>query len=211
VSTIPPAPRTREQQFTFLRDAHNGPEVWERACLSLARQAPGLPGGIPSAHAAALLTPTAHRIHDVSRIRRGMVIYFANFHDDNPEDHVVTAAGWHQGQVTDSLADVLAWSNDIVRTGGVDLVRASRFPDDWNAPFWFAAISLNGFMLPGYKDPRATPDSPPPTIGHNLDDAIDAVRRAIRAQRAAGHPRRADALARDLAELKQTRAKYPRP
>jgi hypothetical protein len=124
------------------------------------------------------------------------------------EDHRSAETGRY---VTDAEAeahpDTTVTEHDQVHP----LVRASRFPDDWNAPFWFAAISLNGFMLPGYKDPRATPDSPPPTIGHNLDDAIDAVRRAIRAQRAAGHPRRADALARDLAELKQTRAKYPRP
>jgi hypothetical protein len=204
--TYPPAPHTRPEQFAFLRDAHAGPLVWHRECLSLARQAPGLPGGIPSAHAAAVMTPAAHRIHDAAKITRGMFVYFANFHDDNPDDHVVTAAGWDSGHVTGQLHDLLTWSNDIVRTGGVDLVRADRFPDDWAAPFWFASISHAGFMLPGFTDPRGGAEPDPE---HSLDVAISALRKSLRWHRAHHHPRRVAAISRDLAELKQTRRDHP--
>jgi hypothetical protein len=210
VRLLPAAPRTRAEQFQFLRDAHDGPLEWHALCLSLARQAPGLPGGIPSAHAAALMTPQAHRVHDVSKLRRGMVIYYADFNDDNPFDHVDTMAGWHTPSPTHDLHDTATWTNDIVRDGGVDLVRGDLVPQEWGDPFWFGAISLSGFMLPGYEDPRA-PQPTPLTIGQNLDDAIMAVRRGIRFHRREEHPKRVAALVKDLTELQETRKQFPRP
>jgi hypothetical protein len=139
-----------------------------------------------------------------------MAVYYADFNDDNPFDHVDTMAGWHTKQPTGNLHDTATWSNDIVRDGGVDLVRGDLVPAEWGDPFWFGAVSLNGFMLPGYEDPRA-PAPTPATIGHNLDDAIMAIRRGIRAHRAAGHPRRVAALLKDLAALQETRSHFPRP
>lgn len=211
--TLAVAPKTRDEQFAFLRDAHDGPLIWRRLCLALAHDAPGIPALAPSAHAAAVATPTEHRVTRVRDLRRGMLVYWANFHDDNPADHVTTMVGWRTPEPTDNVEDTLHWTNDMVRTGGVDLVRGSAFPDHWRAPFWMGATVVNGFYLPGYepKAPTPPPAHQPAHIGEQLDIAISAVRRSLRYHRAHEHPNRVAALARDLQELKQTRAKFPRP
>lgn len=226
-----PAPHTRREQFQFLRDAHHGPLVWKGLCLSLARQAPGLPAVYPSALAAAHATPEADRVYRVRDLRRGMVAYFDNPTDSNPYAHIVTVAGWEgcplcfNGKAADDLehedphhtgqlADLLVWTNDAARTGGVDLVHASFFPGTslgWGDPFLFGATSLNGYTLPGY----GTPTQKPATLGEAFDQAIAQVRKAIRHhRRRQGEdptPRRAAlirALTVDLAEMKETRKRF---
>lgn len=218
----PNAPRTRPQQFGFLRAAHKGPLVWKALCLSLARQAPGLPAIYLSAKAAMDATPKARR-YPLAKARRAMVAYFDDPTDSNPFAHIVTIAGWDgctacwdgspdddpAHQHTGDLNDLLVWSNDAKRTGGVDLVRASFFPTHWGDPFKFATDWLNGYDLPGY-DPDAKPTPAPgrETLGKNYDHAIADVRRAIRVHRRAGHTRVVAALAKDLARMKATRAKF---
>lgn len=206
---LPDAPRTRAQQFAFLRAAHTGPLQWKALCLSLARQAPGLPAIYPSALAAQVATPKANRVPDVGDLRRGMVAYFDDPSDSNKFGHIATVAGWDQGRVTGDLADLLVWSNDAARTGGVDLVRASFFPARWGDGFVFGATCLNGYDLPGYDDDVPTPQPGRGSIGPNLDYAIRDIERAYEWQKAAGHAVRAAALARDLAELRQTRKRFP--
>lgn len=207
MSTLPAAPRTRAEQFQFLRDAHDGPNVWHGQCLRLTHEAPGIPAGVPTALAAAIMVPQADRVHQVHNFRRGMSLFYDDPADDNPFAHVGTVAGWFTKQPTGNLHDVALWSSDILRDGGVDLVRADLITTAWGDPYLYASRSLNGYALPGYHQDTTKPL----TIGQNLDAAIDAVRRALRFHRAKGHPLRAAALAADLAELKQTRAKYPNP
>lgn len=234
--TTPNAPASRAAQFQFLRAAHKGPEVWRALCLALARKAPGLPAIYPSARAAMEATPTARRF-SLARARRGMVAYFSDPNDSNPFDHIVTIAGWDgcdacwdgspdddpAHQHTGDLNDLMVWSNDAKRTGGVDLVRGSFFPTHWGDPFRFAADWLNGYDLPGY-DRDAKPAPGRETIGSNLDHAIADVRRMIRNHRAAaekarkagkvnkarGHRSIVKALSKDLGELRETRKRFPK-
>lgn len=218
----PNAPRTQAEQFAFLRAAHDGPLVWRRLCQSLARQAPGLPAVYPSALSAAMATPESRRVYDVADLRRGMVAFFDDPNDSNPHAHVATVAGWATGARTlDALA---TWTNDARRTGGVDLVRASFYPDQWGDKFLFGATWLNGYDLPRYDSDAPTPDPKRPTIGANLDHAIADLRRAVRHHRAKRAAALADgrqdaarrhqavvrALVEDLRELRETRRRYPR-
>lgn len=206
--STPNAPRTREEQFSFLREQIAGPAKWRALCLSLARQAPGLPAIYPSAKAAMDATPTARR-HPLAQAKRGMVAYFDDPNDSNPFAHIVTVSGWDGSGRT--LDDLLVVSNDAKRTGGVDVVRASFFPAHWGDPFKFATDWLNGYDLPGYDvDAKPTPAPGRETIGKNLDHAIADLRRAIRAHRAAGHKAAVKALSADLAELMETRKRFPK-
>lgn len=206
--TTPNAPATRAEQFQFLRDQIAGPLKWKALCLSLARQAPGLPAIYPSALAAQHATPASRR-YPLARARRGMVAYFDDPNDSNRFGHIVTVAGWDGKGRT--LGDLIVVSNDAKRTGGVDVVRGSFFPEHWGDAFVFATDWLNGYDLPGY-DADAVPKPAPgrETIGKNLDHAIADIRRAVRAHRKAGHRARAAALLVDLRELIETRKKYPR-
>lgn len=223
--STPNAPATRHDQFQFLRDAHHGPLTWHALCLSLARKAPGLPPVYPSARAAMEATPRKRR-HPLIKATRGMVAYFSDPNDSNPYDHITTVAMWdgcraclsHDDAVfyddsahkhSGDLSDLLVWSNDAVRDGGVDMVRASFFPTTWGDPFTFASDWLNGFDLPGYDidKPILAPDRGP-TLGANFDHAIADVRRALRYHREKGHKAIVAALARDLARMKAHRATF---
>lgn len=204
-----PSPRTREQQFAFLRAAHEGPLVWRALCLALARQAAGLPAVYPSALAAQLATPDAYRVRDVSDLERGMVVYFSDPYDSNPYDHVATVAGWRAGTKTRDLGNLLTWTNDAVRSGGVDLVAASFYPERWVDPFQIGSTWLNGRMLPGFSASPDAPEEPPaPTVGAGLDRAIETLKRVRRRHREQGNDRIARALSRDLKELRETRQKF---
>ncbi|UQS95202.1 cell wall-associated hydrolase [Pseudanabaena phage Pam4] len=224
--TAPSAPHTRAEQFQFLRDAADGPLVWLALCQSLVRQAAGLPAVYPSAIAAQNATPQAFRVHDVADLARGMVAFYDDPQDTNPYGHVVTVAGWHgcegcprnapdpaDHKHTGLLSDVLVWSNDAARKGGVDLVRANFFPDRWGDRFQFGATWLNGYMLPGYpveEPPEPTP-APEPTVGGRLDRAIETLKAARRYHREQGNDRIVRALSRDLKELRETRQKFGGP
>lgn len=80
-------------------------------------------------------------------------------------------------------------------------------------------ISLNGANGisgdPGNFNTAAwfdkTPPPRQPSIGENLDQAITLIRKALRHHRVKGHQKITEALVRDLRELKQTRAKFPKP
>lgn len=201
---LPDSPVTRPEQFAFLRNAHEGPLIWERACLQVTRTAAGLPAVQPTARAAAYATPRGHRVREVHDLRRGMALYFGDPNDSNPADHVVTVAGWRTPEPTDDLDDLLTWTNDAQRVGGIDLVRASFFPREWGDPMMFGAVSLNGFDLPGYQTGRPAP----PTLAGALDRAIADTRAALREHREAGHRRLVEELAQALAELKDARKKF---
>lgn len=211
MSGLPHAPHTRQEQFQFLRDAHAGPDVWRRLCLSLARQAAGLPVVAPSAAAAAAMTPKHLRITDLSKVTRGMVAYWGTPTDDNPSDHITTVTGWDDNGGR-TLDDMLNWTNDAKAPGSVDLVRGSFFPARWGDPFMFASPVLGGFWLPGFgpQEPVEKP-RPVPSIGPLLDQAMAALRKEIRLHREAGHPIRVKALTEDLRELRETRRRFPRP
>jgi len=205
VTVTQKSPGTRPEQFAFLRAAHAGPDKWERLCLSLARQAAQLPIVAPSAAAAAAMTPKNLRVFDLRDVRRGMVAFWGRPDDGNPSDHVTTVAGFREGRR--NLDAMLNWTNDAVATGSVDLVRGSFFPTKWGVPFMFAAPVLNGFWLPGFGPAEKPVD--PAGIGKSLDDAIESIRDAIRYHERRRHPKRVAALQVDLAELRETRKRFP--
>lgn len=203
------SPATRAEQFAFLRKAHEGPDKWFRLCQSLTRQAAQLPAVAPSAAAAAAMVPKSLRVFDLADMRRGMAVFWGRPDDSNPSDHVTTLAGFTSGPR--NLDHMLNWTNDAVAPGSVDLVRGSFFPSRWGVPLMFASPTLNGYWLPGFgpsEDPKPQPIDPA-GIGANLDDAIRSIRKAIDYHERLNHPKRVKALREDLAELRETRKRFP--
>ena len=99
---------------------------WYRLCLALARAARNAPAGYPTAFSAQHATPEKYRVHDLSKVKRGMVAYFDNPHDDNPFGHIVTVQG------RSKAGELFCWSNDVNGPGMVSLVQLSYFPSHWN-------------------------------------------------------------------------------
>lgn len=202
------APRNSDQAAAFLRAAHDGPLVWRALCLKLQRQARGLPAVYPSALSAALATPLSERVTRVSDLRRGMVAYSDDPNDSNPFGHVYYIAGWDGPR--DDPKNCLTWTNDARRQGGVDLVPLSFFRDQWGDRFQFGATWLNGYNFAEF-DKAPAPDPGRGTIGGNLDHAIEDIRKAMRWHRGQGNTAIVNALAADLAALKETRNRFPKP
>lgn len=183
--------RDTQGAMEYLRRASEGPLEWKALCLMLARKARDLPPVFPSAFAAQIATPTDRRITDLGKVRRGMVMYFDDPSDSNPFGHIVTVAGRNEA------GDIITWSNDILRTGGVNKVEAALFPIKWGDKFQFATDWLNGFDL-NVRTP--VPDL---STDHRLKQAIVSLE-ALRDEHRGDHPRVVKALTRDLRELKET-------
>lgn len=198
------APRTGDQAAAFLRAAHTGPLTWHRKCLQLQREARGLPAVYPSALAAALATPKAERVTRIADLRRGMVAYSDDPNDNNPAGHIYFIAGWSGPR--DSPANLLTWSSDVLRTGGVDLVPVTFYKAHWGDTFQFGATWLNGY---NFADLDAPPVATRGSLGENFDHAIEDVRKAIRLHRKAGHTQLVNALVADLQQMLATKKRWP--
>lgn len=210
--TAPVAPAGTDEAAAFLRAQHAGPLQWRALCLKLQRSARRLPAVYPSALAAAVATPEDDRVYDVDDLRRGMVAYSDDPNDSNPYGHIYFILGRNEA------GQVLTFTNDARRSGGVDIVPLDFYASAWGDRFQFGATSLNGYDLPGIaaaSTPTKPETKPKPkpgrvSIGDNLDHAIDDLESAVRHHRKKGHTGVVKALLRDLAELRETRKKFPR-
>lgn len=199
--STPNAPASGEQAVQFNRKEHaSGSTAWKAQCQHLARAARRLPPVYPTARASAAATPKNERVANVRDLRRGMVAYFA-------PNHVVTVAGWAGPK--DDLDNLKVWSNDVVagKPGAVGRVPITWFKTHWDLTFLFGATWMNGY---NFADLDAGTVPPPQGLGADFDAAVAALGKAIRQHRAAGHTRLVAALAKDLAELKQTRHQFGR-
>jgi len=193
------APKNTEAAALFLRDAHDGPLKWKALCLKLQRQARGLPIVYPSALTAALATPKTERVTNVKDLRRGMVAYSDDPNDSNPFGHIYFIAG------RDSDGRVLTWTNDAIRSGGVDVVPLDWYATNWGDHFQFGATWLNGFDFSEFDKP---PVETRGTLGDNYRHAMDDVRRVIKYHKDAGHTILVRKLEKDLAVMERRLAKH---
>lgn len=192
------APRNAEQAAAFLKSAHDGQLVWRRLCLSLQRQARGLPAVYPSALAAAVATPESERVYKVADLRRGMVAYSDDPNDSNTAGHVYFIAGW-KGPKSDP-SNCLTWTNDALRSGGVDIVPITFYKANWGDGFQFGATWLNGYDFSDFnKPPQATRG----TLGDNYLHAIEDIEKALRFHRRKGNTALVNALEKDLDRMKK--------
>lgn len=174
-------------------------------CLKVCRTARNIGAMYPSAIAAQVATPSAHRITDVSKIKQGHIMYFDDPKDDNPFGHIVTVQGRVKDADPHKLADLLLWTNSVV-SGRLVLVRGNYFTKHWGDHFQFGADWLNGVRLDMPKKPK------PERLGkgkiERLENTIGELRIIRADMRANGKDRIADALTRDIKELKETLKKW---
>lgn len=193
------APRATKEAAEFLRTAHTGPLIWEGLCLMLQRSARGLPPVYPSAIAAQLATPESERVYKREDLRRGMVAYSDDPRDSNVFGHIYFIAG------RDKSGRILTWSNDIRRSGGVDIVPLDAYEKYWGDTFQFGATWLNGYDFAEFDKP---PVETRGTLGANYRAAMEDVARLERKHRAKGHTILADKLAKDLEVMKRRLKRY---
>lgn len=195
------APNSTEEAAAFLRAANAGPAKWLALCLQLQRMARGLPAVYPSALAAALATPEEDRVYSVADLRRGMVAYSDDPNDGNPYGHVYFIVG------RNDAGNVLVWSNDARRPGGVDIVDLSFFERYWGDHFQFGATSLNGYDFGEFEE-KPKPKPGRAKLGDNFEHAMDDLRKAIKHHKEKGHDRLVAVLRRDLERMKRQLARF---
>lgn len=174
-------------------------------CLKICREARGLPAVYPSALAAQIATPAAHRVHKVADIRRGMVVFYDDPRDSNPYGHIVTVVGRAKGEDPSTLRSLLVRTNSV-KSGQVVVVRGDYFPRYWGDAFQFGATWLNGQAL-SFPE-KAEPKPPLSKRAPNLREAIAALEEAVAYHEKKGHTRLVRALRRDIREIRQTIRDY---
>ena len=194
--TVKLAPRNTPQAAAFLRYQHDHNRQWPSLCLSLQRQARGLPGVYPSALSAALATPKSERVTKVSGLRRGMVAFSDDPNDSNPYGHIYFIVGW-DGPKNDP-DNCLVWTN--VAGGDIEMVRLSYFRNNWGDNFQFGATWLNGY---DFAEFNSKPKPRHPSLGENYMHAIDDVEKALAFHRNKGHKALAEALENDLMRMRK--------
>lgn len=190
MSEVKLAPRTAEQAAAFLKEQHEGPLAWKQLCLKLQRVARGLPIVYPSALTAALATPKSERVLKIEDLRPGMVAYSDDPADDNPFAHIYFIAGRSR-----TTKEVLTWTNDALRSGGVDIVPISWYKRNWGDNFMFGATWLNGYDFSEFDKP---PVESRGSLGENYAHAVEDVAKALRYHKKRGHLRIAEKLQKDL-------------
>lgn len=193
--------KSTKETLDFLRhENQRGATNWGALCLKLQRTARGIPAMFPTALAAANGTPRDHRFYELDQVTRGMVAYFDDPRDSNPYGHITCVAG------RDEDGELLHWTNDASGRGRVSLVRHSFFRQYWGDQFSFAADWLNGQDLP--LPQKKVKPAPKPSLGVNLQNAIESIDKAIAYHKRENHPVLVKALQRDRRELVETRNKY---
>lgn len=199
------APRTSNEAAQFLANQHSiGSTSWRGLCLSLQRQARGLPAVYPSALSAALATPESERVYKVADLRRGMVAYSDDKTDGNPYGHIYFIIGWKNPKDRTDPSTCLTWTNDR-RPGMVDVVPLSFYRESWGDGFQFGATWLNGYNFAEFE---ARPEPDRPTLGATYDHAIEDIRKALRHHKSKGHDRLVELLQRDLDRMKNRRERF---
>lgn len=174
-------------------------------CLRICREARGLPGGVPSAVAAQVLTPVRFRVHRVRDIRMGMIGFYDDPRDDNPFGHIVTYSGRVKGADPDDLGDLLCKTNSVV-ANRIVTVRGDYFPRHWGDQFVFAATWLNGSAFPEFQRKPEPPRKRPVNIRNALAD-LRRERTRLRRLGSKESIRLANALDRDIERIK---ARHPK-
>ena len=167
-------------------------------CLMICRTARGINSMYPSAKAAQDATPEQYRVRDISKIKRGMVMYFDDPRDSNPYGHIVTVVGRVKGEDRGSLSSLLVRTNSVV-SNQIVVVRADYFGRYWGDTYQFAATWLNGQAFPEFE--VKTPKLPLENKGHQIKNAIQSLRSA------ANYHTQGDRAARRLAEELQQKVK----
>lgn len=199
------APRSTEQAADFLNKAHSGPSKWRSMCLSLQRQARGLPAVYPSAISAMHATPQAERVTSLHNLRRGMIAYSDDPNDSNRFGHIYFIAGWF-GKSMDNPDNLMTWTNDARRSGGVDMVPITFYRKNWGDTFQFGATWLNGFDFSEFN--VAAPKPIEVHLGENYAHAIKDLEAAIQNHSAKKHTGLVDLLKKDLAHMKDVQKTY---
>jgi hypothetical protein len=131
--------------------------TWYRLCLMAARIGAGVPALYPEADIA--WTHTRYRTEPQSRPPAGWLVWYdrgpaAGAAGDRDAGHVITSAG-----------NGLGWSNDVKRTGRLDLVKLTAPVEKWGYRYVGCSRDLNGVLVVP-KDTRVppAPDKPRPRV-----------------------------------------------
>lgn len=146
-SFISPTQANVSETLSFYKEnASDWPFDPDGMCLACCRTARNIGPMFASAKDAQDATPTEHRVFTISKIRRGMVMYFDTVGDSNPFGHIVTVAGRAKGVPTHLLESLIVWTNSV-KANELVAVRANYFGLHWADEFKFAATWLNGQEL----------------------------------------------------------------
>lgn len=197
--------RTTDETAAWLKGQHDsGSSAWYEKCLMLQHDARNIPALYPSAFAAMVATPESERVYKVSDLRRGMVAYSDNPNDSNPFGHIYFIAGW-KGSSRSDPNELMTWTNDALRHGGVDLVPITWYLTHWGVPFKFGATWLNGYDFSEFNKPAKPVHG---TLGSNYEHAIADIEKAIVSHKKTHDDRIVNALNRDLARMKKHYKKF---
>jgi hypothetical protein len=115
-------------------------------CMKICRTARNIGPGAASALVSQNMTPPEFRVHQINKIKRGMVGYFDDPNDSNPFGHIVTFVARIKDADPDSLSSLLVRTNSVVSNKLV-VVRADFFGKHWGDSFQFAGTWINGVPL----------------------------------------------------------------
>lgn len=191
------APRNTEEAAAYLRRLHETDNRnYLRRCLVVQREARGIPALMPTALAAAHLTPESERIYDVKDWRRGMVGYCDDPNDSNTAAHIFYIIGRNKSD------QILTWSNDVKDPGAIDLVRLNFYKERWGDDTMFAATWLNGYDFSDFNKPPK-PEKDFNTLGDRYADAIEQLIKIRDDKYKRGANRVVRALSRDIERMEK--------
>jgi len=199
------APRNGEEAAAFLRRQHDTGAKWPSLCLSLQRQARGLPAVFPSAVSAAAATPKSERVEKVADLRRGMIAYSDDPNDGNPFGHIYFILGWKNPKERSDASTLLTWTN--LAGGAVGIVPITYYRSSWGDGFQFGATWLNGYDFADFNA-KPKPVKKPVTLGKHYENAMEDLHKAIVNHRKQGHDRLVARLTSDYAKMKALAARY---
>jgi hypothetical protein len=123
-----------------------------------------------------------------------MIGYCDDPNDTNPFAHIFYVAG------RTPAGRILTWTNDALRTGGVDVVPLDFYEKSWGDRFMFGATWLNGY---DFSDFNAPPVETRGTLGDNYRHAIEDIEKVIKYHKDAGHTILVTRLERDLLRMQR--------
>lgn len=194
------APKDGEEAAAYLRNQHTSGIDWFRKCLILQRSARFIPAMYPTAVAAQEATPESERVYKIKDLRRGMVAFCDDPNDSNSAGHIFFIAGRHNDEI-------LTWSNDVKRTGGVDIVPLSFYTTHWGDKFQFGATFLNGYDFSDFNKP-ARPVKNFNTLGDRYEDAIDTLKGIRKDKEKRGADKMVRVLTRDIERMQHHLERY---
>lgn len=160
---ISPIQRNTSDTLAYYKaNASDWPFDPDGMCLAVCRTARNIPSMFGSAKQAQDSTPEEHRVYTISKIRRGMVMYFDTVGDSNPYGHIVTVAGRAKDVPTHLLESLIVWTNSV-KPNELVAVRGDYFAKHWADDFKFAATWLNGQELILPEQPVEKPEPEPST------------------------------------------------